>query len=211
METERGRFISFEGIEGVGKTTALKYVREKLDSASIPYVVTREPGGTPIAEAIRHILLDHYTEMMCPNTELLLMFAGRAQNIAKVVLPALQRGKWVLSDRFTDASFAYQGGGRGIPVKRIEELAKWVHKDLKPDIILLLDAPVSVGLSRANSREAKDRIEVEGLEFFKRVRKSYLTMAKREPQRFRIIYANQEVSLVKEQILRAIQPLLAPE
>ena len=209
METERGRFISFEGIEGVGKTTALNYVREKLDAASIPYVVTREPGGTPISEAIRHILLDHYTEMMCPDTELLLMFAGRAQNIAQVVLPALRRGKWVLSDRFTDASFAYQGSGRGIPVEHIEALAKWVHGDLKPDIILLLDAPVSIGLSRINSRGAKDRIEAEDLAFFKRVRESYLTMARREPQRFRVIYADQGVSLVKEQVLRAIKPLLA--
>ena len=208
METERGRFISFEGIEGVGKTIALNYVREILDAASISYVVTREPGGTPIAEAIRHILLDHYTEMMCPNTELLLMFAGRAQNIAQVVLPALRRGKWVLSDRFTDASFAYQGGGRGVSVARIEALAQWVHGDLKPDIILLLDAPVSVGLSRVDSRGAKDRIETEGLEFFKRVRESYLTMAKREPQRFRVIDAGQEMSLVREQISRAIKPLL---
>ncbi|MFW0072665.1 MAG: dTMP kinase [Coxiella-like endosymbiont] len=208
METRRGRFISFEGIEGVGKTIALDYVREKLDAASIPYIVTREPGGTPIAEAIRHILLDHYTEMMCPNTELLLMFAGRAQNIAQVVLPALRRGKWVLSDRFTDASFAYQGGGRGIPVAHIEALAQWVHGNLKPDIILLLDAPVSVGLSRIDSRGAKDRIEAEDLEFFKRVRESYLTMARREPQRFRVIDADQEVSLVKEQISRTIKPLL---
>ena len=208
METELGRFISFEGVEGVGKTTALSYVCEQLDAASIPYVVTREPGGTSIAEAIRHILLDHYTEMMCPDTELLLMFAGRAQNIAQVVLPALRRGKWVLSDRFTDASFAYQGGGRGVPVKHIEELAKWVQGDLKPDIALLLDAPVSVGLNRVNSRGAKDRIEAEGLEFFKRVRESYLRMARREPQRFRVIHADQEVSLVKEQIVRAIKPLL---
>lgn len=208
METERGRFISFEGIEGVGKTTALHYVREKLDLAGVPYIVTREPGGTPIAEAIRHVLLNHYTEMMCPNTELLLMFAGRAQNIARVVLPALQRGKWVLSDRFTDASFAYQGDGRGIPVKHIEELAKWVHGNLKPDITLLLDVPIAIGLNRVNSREAKDRIEAEGLEFFKRVRENYLTMARREPQRFRVIYADQEVSLVKEQVLRAIEPLL---
>ena len=146
--------------------------------------------------------------MMCPDTELLLMFAGRAQNIAQVVLPALRRGKWVLSDRFTDASFAYQGGGRGIPIKHIEELSKWVHGDLKPDIILLLDAPVSVGLSRVNSRGAKDRIEAEGLEFFERVRESYLTIARWEPQRFRVIYADQEISLVKEQILRAIKPLL---
>ncbi|QTS84100.1 dTMP kinase [Coxiella endosymbiont of Amblyomma nuttalli] len=206
--TEGGRFISFEGIEGVGKTTALNYVREQLDLMNIPYIITREPGGTLIAEAIRRILLDHYTEMMCPDTELLLIFAGRAQNIAQVVLPALRRGKWVLSDRFTDASFAYQGGGRGIPVNHIKKLAKWVHGDLKPDITLLLDAPVSVGLNRVNNRGAKDRIETEGLEFFKRVRKSYLKMARQEPQWFRVIHADQKISLVKEQILKAIKPLL---
>ena len=209
MENERGRFISFEGIEGVGKTTALQYVCERLDVAQISYVVTREPGGTPIAEVIREMFLKHYNEMMCPDTELLLIFAGRAQNIAQVVLPALRRGQWVLSDRFTDASFAYQGGGRGIPVKHIKELARWVQGNLKPDLTFLLDAPVSVGLSRVKSRGAKDRIETEGLEFFKRVWESYLTQAKREPKRFRVIHADQKLSVVKEQLRKVIDPLLA--
>lgn len=209
MENERGRFISFEGIEGVGKTTVLRYIRERLEVDHIPYVVTREPGGTPIAEAIREVLLNHYNEMMCPDTELLLMFAGRAQNIAQVVLPALRRGQWVLSDRFTDASFAYQGGGRGIPVKHIEELARWVEGNLKPDLTFLLDAPVSIGLSRVKSRGARDRIEAEGLEFFKRVRESYLAQARREPKRFRVIHADQELSAVREQLREVIDPLLA--
>ncbi|ATN67179.1 dTMP kinase [Coxiella burnetii] len=208
MGIERGRFISFEGIEGVGKTTALNWVREQLEAARIPYVVTREPGGTPIAEAIRDVLLSHSDEMMCPDTELLLMFAGRAQNIAHVVLPALRRGQWVLSDRFTDASFAYQGGGRGIPVKHIEELAGWVLGNLKPDLTLLLDAPVSVGLCRVKSRGAKDRIEAEGLEFFKRVRECYLALANQEPARFRVIHTDQDLSNVKNQIMKAIKPLL---
>lgn len=209
MDTKRGRFISFEGIEGVGKTTALNYVQEQLDAARIPYVVTREPGGTPISEAIRDILLNHYDEMMCPDTELLLMFAGRTQNIAHVVLPALRRGQWVLSDRFTDASFAYQGGGRGILVKYIEELAQWVLGNLKPDLTLLLDAPVSVSLSRVKSRGAKDRIEAEGLEFFKRVREFYLALANQDPVRFQVIHAHQELPAVKEQIMKAINPLLS--
>ncbi|MFW0096017.1 MAG: dTMP kinase [Coxiella endosymbiont of Haemaphysalis japonica] len=209
MENERGRFISFEGIEGVGKTTALQYVCERLDVAQLSYVVTREPGGTPIAEVIREMFLNHYNEMMCPDTELLLIFAGRAQNIAQVVLPALRRGQWVLSDRFTDASFAYQGGGRGIPVEHIKELARWVQGNLKPDLTFLLNAPVSVGLSRVKSRGAKDRIETEGLEFFKRVWESYLAQAKREPERFRVIHADQKLSMVKEQLRKVIDLLLA--
>ena len=208
MENERGRFISFEGIEGVGKTTALQYVCKRLDVAQISYVVTREPGGTPIAEAIREVFLNHYNEMMCPDTELLLMFAGRAQNVAQVVLPALQQGQWVLSDRFTDASFAYQGGGRGIPVRHIKELTRWVQGNLKPDLTFLLDAPISVGFSRVKSRGAKDRIETEGLEFFKRVGESYLAQAKREPKRFRVIHADQKLSAVKEQLRQVIDSLL---
>lgn len=208
MEHERGLFISFEGIEGVGKTTALQYVCECLDIAQISYVVTREPGGTPVAEVIREVFLNHYNEMMCPDTELLLMFAGRAQNIAKVILPALRKGQWVLSDRFTDASFAYQGGGRGIPVKHIKELTRLVQGNLKPDITFLLDAPISVGLGRVKSRGAKDRIETEGLEFFKRVWESYLDQAKREPKRFRVIDADQKLSAVKEQLRQVIDSLL---
>ncbi|PMB54900.1 Thymidylate kinase [Coxiella-like endosymbiont] len=209
MDNKRGPFISFEGIEGVGKTTALRYIRECLEDNDIPYLITREPGGTPIAEAIRKVLLNHYNEMMYPDTELLLMFAGRAQNIAQVVLPALRKGKWVLSDRFTDASFAYQGGGRGIAFKHIEELARWVQGNLKPDLTFLLDAPISVGLSRVKSRGARDRIETEGLGFFKRVRESYLAQARRDPKRFRIIHAGQELSEVKEQLRQVIDPLLA--
>ena len=208
IETERGRLISFEGIEGVGKTTALDLVRKQLDIAHISYVCTREPGGTPIAENIRNILLNHVDEIMCPDTELLLMFASRAQSTAHVILPALNRGYWVLSDRFTDSSFAYQGGGRGIPVKRIEKLAKWILRDLKPDLTLLLEAPVSVSLSRVKSRGAKDRIEVEELNFFKRVREYYLTLANKERVRFRVIHTDQNLSNVKKQIIKAIKPLL---
>lgn len=208
MKIERGRFISFEGIEGVGKTTALNLVREQLEIARIPYVLTREPGGTPLSEDIRDILLNHADEIMCPDTELLLMFASRAQNIARVILPALSRGYWVLSDRFIDSSFAYQCGGRGMLVKHIEELAEWTVKDLKPDLTLLLEAPISVSLSRVKSRGIKDRIEAEGLNFFKRVREYYLALASAEQVRFRLIHTDQDLSSVKKQIIKIIQPLL---
>src|SRR3990167_6913411 len=203
-----GYFISIEGIEGVGKSTALQFIQNRLDSAGISYVVTREPGGTPIAEAIRTVLLKHYNEMMSPDTELLLMFAGRAQNIAQVILPALRRGEWVLSDRFTDASFAYQGGGRGIHRDHIWELAKWVQADLWPDVTFLLDVPVSVGLGRVNSRGAKDRIETEGLDFFERVRQSYLELAKGAPNRICVVDADRTVDEVKRDILSYIEPML---
>src|SRR3990167_6081596 len=163
MNKKRGCFISVEGIEGVGKTTMLPVIRECLETAGIIYVDTREHGGTPVAEAIRHVLLSHYQETMSPDTELLLMFAGRAQNIKQVILPALQAGRWIVSDRFTDASFAYQGGGRGIDNRHIAELAKWVQGDLQPDLTILLDAPADVGVSRVQSRGAKDRIEAEGI------------------------------------------------
>lgn len=208
MQRRSGYFISFEGIEGVGKTTALQFVREYLTKKEIDYVVTREPGGTPIAEAIREVLLNHYDEKMCKDTELLLMFAGRAQNIAQVILPALQRGQWVLSDRFTDASFAYQGGGRGIAIEHIAELARWVQGDLQPDLTFLLDMPVEMALSRVTSRGAKDRIEMEGVEFFTRVRAQYLQLAKKQPQRFCMISVDQPKDQVRKQILDAIDTLL---
>jgi dTMP kinase len=194
-------FISFEGIEGVGKTTALQLVHEYLISKNRHCVVTREPGGTPIAEAIRQILLSHYDEPLCKDTELLLMFAGRAQNIAQVIKPALAQGQWVLSDRFTDASFAYQGGGRGIAATHIAELACWVLGDLQPDLTFLLDMPAEAGLRRVVSRGAKDRIELEGVEFFERVRQCYLALAKAQPQRFRVINADQPVAQIKKEIL----------
>ncbi|AJC50661.1 thymidylate kinase [Coxiella endosymbiont of Amblyomma americanum] len=208
MSGERGRFISFEGIEGMGKTTALEYVCEYLDVAHISYVVTREPGGTPIAEAIRDILLKCYNEMMCQNTELLLMFASRAQNIIQVILPALLQGKWVLSDRFTDSSFAYQGSGRGIPIKYIKELTQWIQGNLKPDITFLLDAPVLVGLNRIKSRAIKDRIEVDSLAFFKRVREGYFAQVACDPKRFQVICANQNLLKIKKRLRKAINRLL---
>lgn len=205
----KGRFITIEGVEGAGKSTVKHFIQDQLSMADIPCITTREPGGTPIAEAIRKILLSEHEEMMSPDTELLLMFAGRAQHISQVILPALQRGQWVICDRFTDASFAYQGGGRGIPLSHIRELASWVQGSLEPDLTLLLDLPVDVGFSRIDSRGAKDRIEKEGVDFFERVRERYLIRSKKFPQRFRVVDANQDFERVKENILEILKPLMA--
>jgi len=211
VPTIRGRFITVEGIEGAGKSTIIQYLKSQLDVAQISSVVTREPGGTPIAEEVRKVLLHKHVEMMNPNTELLLMFAGRAQHISQVILPPLQRGQWVLCDRFTDASFAYQGGGRGIPLSRIRELASWVQGDLRPDLTLLLDLPVEVGLSRITSRNARDRIESEGHDFFERVRERYLVRASKFPGRIRVIDATQNLEHVKQQVVTLLQPLINKE
>lgn len=204
----KGFFITIEGGEGVGKSTAIKAITQFLQSADIDYVLTREPGGTEIAEAIRQVLLNKYTEPMCADTELLLMFAGRAQNISQVIKPALQKGQWIVSDRFVDASFAYQGGGRGIDLQRIAELAKWTIGDLQPDMTILLDAPVEIGFHRIQNRGAKDRIESEGLDFLQRVRDQYLQLAKQYPQRFRVIDADQALEKVHADIFAVLKPFV---
>ena len=191
-----GRFVSIEGIEGVGKSTVITFLQEKLIQLGVACTLTREPGGTPIAEDIRNVLLQNHQEIMSKDTELLLMFAGRAQNIQEVIGPALERGHWVLSDRFTDASFAYQGGGRGVSLQHIDELASWVQAGLAPDHVLLLDASVDVGLARVHSRGARDRIEQEGVEFFERARQVYLQRAQAEPDRYTIIDATLPVEQV---------------
>jgi len=205
----KGRFITIEGVEGAGKSSVTCYIQHLLENAEIPCVITREPGGTPIAEAVRKILLTQHDEMMSPDTELLLMFAGRAQHISQVILPALQRGQWVVCDRFTDASFAYQGGGRGIPLSHIRELASWVQGDLEPDMTLLMDLPVEVGFSRLTRRGTKDRIESEGKDFFERVRERYLIRAKKFPDRFHIINAEQDFEFVKEEVVKILKPLMS--
>lgn len=207
MTQKKAKFISIEGVEGAGKTTALKFIDDWMHAKHIEYVKTREPGGTPIAESIRAVLLDKREEMMSPDTELLLMFAGRAQNISQVILPALRRGQWVVSDRFTDASFAYQGAGRGVPLKHIVDLAEWVQGDLKPDLTLLLDVPASVGISRVVSRGARDRIESEGMDFFVRVRDMYLKLAKEHPERFYVIDSTKPIDVVKKQIESQLEKL----
>lgn len=200
---DKSAFITIEGIEGVGKSTAIEFLQDYLNSLHQDYVLTREPGGTEIAEAIRKVTLQHHQEEMNPDTELLLMFASRAQHIAKVIKPALAEGKIVLSDRFTDATYAYQGGGRGLDPARIAILEKWVQNDLQPDLTILLDAPIEIGLQRILSRGAKDRIEHEKIAFFHRVRECYLERARRFPERFKVIDATQTCDQVQA-ILREI-------
>lgn len=201
------KFISIEGVEGVGKSTIVEMICALLDQKDEPYVLTREPGGTPIAESIRQVLLAHHEEPMCHDTELLLMFGGRAQNIEAVIKPALSEGKWVISDRFTDASFAYQGGGRQIDDHHIQAMADWVQGDLWPSRTILLDAPVEVGFSRMASRGVKDRIEREGMPFFERVRSAYLARAKADPVRFRVVDATQSLEAVSADVLALLQEM----
>jgi dTMP kinase len=198
----QGLFITLEGGEGAGKTTSIAFVRDFLERAGHNVVVTREPGGTPLGEEIRKILL-HDQNAMSVDTELLLMFAARAEHLGRVIRPALARGDCVICDRFTDATYAYQGGGRGVPDSRIRVLEDWVQLGLRPDLTLLLDIPVSEGLERAGNRSVPDRFEREQQDFFERVRQRYLLTASRERERVRVIDASQSISRVEEQ-LRAV-------
>lgn len=196
----KARFISVEGIEGVGKSTHLGFIRDQLVVRGIDVLMTREPGGTPAAERIRGLLLDTGGEDLSPEAELLLMFAARALHVENVIRPALKAGRWVVCDRFMDASYAYQGGGRGIPAQRIASLERWILKGLKPDLTLLLDAPVAVGLARMTKRGPRDRFEQEQAAFFDRVRRVYLTRVRREPRRLQVVAADGELSQVQERI-----------
>jgi dTMP kinase len=206
---KKGVFITLEGVEGAGKSTMLKCVITALTKAQIPYVKTREPGGTQLAEKIRHILLDPSDEPMSSDTELLLMFASRAQHIHEIILPALRAGKWVISDRFTDATYAYQGGGRGISTARIAQMEDWVQGDLRPDCTLLLDLPVEIGMERISKRKAgHDRIEKEQYEFFERVRNAYLQRAQQSVNQYKIIDAAQPISMVKRQVRDIMQTII---
>lgn len=195
-----GMFITLEGTEGVGKSTALRFLQEQLQQAGLPVVVTREPGGTLLAERIRGLLLAREAEPMSVMTELLLVFAARAQHLEHVVIPALQAGQWVLCDRFTDATYAYQGGGRGVPLADIAALETLVQGSLRPDLTLWLDSPVEVGLTRAAARQELDRFEQEKAVFFERVRREYARMAAEFPQRYRRIDATQDIPGVQAQI-----------
>lgn len=205
---ERGRFITVEGIEGAGKSTQMDAVRGFLDARGITVAVTREPGGTPLSEAVRGLLLDPGNRGMAADTELLLVFAARAEHIHKVIRPALNAGDWVLSDRFTDATFAYQGGGRGIPAERIAALEKWVQGELRPDLTLLLDLPVETGMARIADRGRPDRFEREERDFFQRIRDNYLERAAAEPGRFRRIDASAPLEEVRAEALAAVGTLL---
>jgi dTMP kinase len=205
----RGRFITLEGIEGAGKSTVAQLASEWLAARGITARVTREPGGTPLAERVRKIVLEKGPESVSPRAETLLMFAARSIHVENLIRPALGRGEWVICDRFTDATRAYQGYGRGMDLAWIEQLAAAVHGDLQPDRTLLLDLPVEVGLSRARGRSglAADRFEAERSEFFERVRQGYLTLARHEPERVRVIDAGLALPAVTEQVTRALQSL----
>jgi len=203
-----GKFITLEGSEGAGKTTAIEAICDWAKNAAIDYVVTREPGGTPTAEKIRELLLDKNNKGIMPDTELLLMFAARSQHLQELILPTIAQGKWVVCDRFTDATYAYQGGGRGINMQRIEQLETWVQGDIRPDLTLLLDLPVDLGLSRASQRSEPDRFELEKTSFFERVRNVYLDRANTFPKQYRIIDASKTIEEVRAQIHKVLDEFL---
>jgi dTMP kinase len=204
----RGKFLTIEGTEGVGKSTNLAFVRDWLQAKGIEVVVTREPGGTPLAEEIRGLLLAKRSEPVDETAELLLMFAARAQHIAQVIKPALARGAWVLSDRFTDATYAYQGGGRGLNKETITQLERLVQGELRPDLTLILDIDVELGLNRARQRGELDRFESETISFFERVRNAYKTRVAESPNRYALIDAGQELQAVQADIRRVLGKLI---
>jgi len=204
----RGRFITLEGGEGAGKSTNLEYIQRRLQKAGVVLQVSREPGGTPLGEKVREVLLNPEHAGMSSDAELLLMFAARAQHLHQVILPDLDKGSWVLCDRFTDATYAYQGGGRGIDSRRIRVLEDWVQQGFQPDMTLLFDLPVELGMKRAGKRGALDRFEQEQEIFFEQVREAYLERARQDPERFRIIDAGQELAEVQQQLDHVIEELV---
>lgn len=199
----KGRFITLEGIEGAGKSTQIDNICQQLESQNVEVLSTREPGGTPLAEGLRSLLLNPELEIGAEE-ELLMMFAGRASHIHQVIVPALDTGKWVVCDRFTDASYAYQGGGRGLGKQHIEQLEHFVQKDLRPDLTLLFDLPVEQGLARAKSRSHADRFEQEEITFFERIRQAYLDRASERPENYVIIDASANIAVVTEQVEEVI-------
>jgi dTMP kinase len=203
-----GLFITLEGPEGAGKSTNREYLAQRLRDHGLDVVLTREPGGTPLAESIRELLLAPADEPMNSDAELLLVFAARAQHLAQVIRPALERGAVVLCDRFTDATYAYQGGGRGLSTQRIEQLESFVQGKMRPDLTLVFDLPVEVGLSRAAARGRLDRFEQEGLGFFEAVRNTYLRRAGQDRQRYRIVDAGQSLAAVQEALDRLLPEVL---
>lgn len=204
----KGKLITLEGIEGVGKSSNLQFIATLLQQAGKPVVLTREPGGTPMAEDIRKILLAHYQETILPETELLLLYAGRLQHLQSVIKPALLQGKWVICDRFIDATFAYQGAGRQFPLEKIESLNKWAIEHFLPDCTILLDAPVKVAFERIYQQRKLDRFEQETQDFFERVRENYLLRAKLYTSRYRVIDATQPLLAVQTQIQAIIQEFI---
>jgi dTMP kinase len=204
----KGRFITIEGIEGVGKSSNIDFVADLVVSSGRRVLKTREPGGTPMAESIRDMLLAHGHEPVPDVAELLLFFAARALHLHNVIRPALERGEWVICDRFTDASRAYQGAGRGLDMTMINTLAEWVQDGLEPDLTILLDAPAELGMARAGARGESDRLESEQASFYTRVRNGYLAMARNEPQRFCVVDASQGISDVQAAVGGAVSRLL---
>ncbi|MBZ2167647.1 dTMP kinase [Marinobacter sp. F4216] len=198
--SRRGLFITFEGTEGVGKSTQLANAAATLESLGVDFIQTREPGGTPMAESIRELLLAPRDEPVNETTELLLMFAARAQHLHTRILPALERGQWVLCDRFTDATFAYQGGGRGVSEDRIAQLETLVQGEVRPDHVVLLDAPVETGMARARKRGELDRFEQEAVAFFERIRDTYRRRAGDDPRRYHIVDASSPLETVTTQV-----------
>lgn len=206
--SQRGLFLTFEGVEGAGKTSNLQHAKTLIEATGKQVLVTREPGGTEVGERIREVLLNPELPAMHSDTELLLMFASRAEHYQHKILPALEAGQWVLCDRFTDASFAYQGGGRQISHSRIAALESWVLGDFKVDQTYLFDLPVEIGLARAKARGAADRIEQEQVAFFERIRQCYLDRAQDEPNRFTVVDASQALENVQSQLEQAVTGLL---
>ena len=199
------RFISFEGIDGAGKSTHIGFVADFLKSRGVKLLTTREPGGTALGEKLRDLLLH---EKMHVETEALLMFASRSEHIAEVIAPALARGEWVISDRFSDASFAYQSGGRGLNLQKMEALEQWVHPDLQPDLTLLFDVPLDVARARLDATRALDKFEQEQAGFFAAARKEYLRRAAQFPQRFRVIDSTQSIVDTQAQLAKILDKLL---
>ncbi len=197
MSKITGKFITLEGIDGAGKSTHLAWLREALEQRGHEVVVTREPGGTPLGEMLRGLLLNHHMHL---ETEALLMFASRREHLAEVILPALQQGKWVISDRFTDASFAYQGGGRGIGEDRLRILEDWVQQGLQPNLTLLFDVPLEVARQRLSANASLDRFEQEQQDFFQRVREAYLRRAAQFPDRIRVIDSARSLPVIRAEL-----------
>lgn len=193
----RGKFITFEGIDGAGKSTHLAFVAERLRARGIDLVVTREPGGTALGEKLRELVLHHAMHL---ETEALLMFAARREHLAEVIEPALAQGRWVISDRFTDASFAYQGGGRKLPLEKLEALEQWVHPYLQPDLTLLFDVPLEVARARLDAARAPDKFERERADFFAAPRAAYLARARNFPARFRVIDSGRSIDDIRKQL-----------
>ncbi len=202
-------FISIEGIEGVGKSTNIDVMVRRIEEAGFRVLTTREPGGTPLAEELRDIVQHRSDEPIPEIAELLMIFAARSLNVNNVILPALEAGTWVVSDRFTDSSRAYQGGGRGIPLETIDRIADWVHGDTWPDLTVLLDAPVEIGMQRAGDRSSPDRFEQERHDFFQRVRECYLQIAANESERFVVVDTTQPLDDVKQQVATLADQLIA--